>query len=255
MDTDMTQTDAPAQTSLLPCRFCGSPHVSQWSVGRTVQCNSCGAAADKSVWNGPSFALPQASEKRVICPKCGALLWHYRDGRETCSRCEYDQERAPPQEVAAWLVESSAGKEVFLYPHNAKHTAEVQRGELIPLYKRSPDGAPAAAQQITPEMVRAGAEALNPMAFELDEHGNYLAMPAARCDARSEAEAVLRAALKVPSRSPAGVASVPDAALIKLIESARYVDPVGPQENAWNDALDHISEGLTALPSTSRDHG
>jgi len=35
---------------------------------------------------------------------------------------------------AAWLVDSAAGKEVFLYKPNADHTAEVQRGHVIPLY-------------------------------------------------------------------------------------------------------------------------
>src|SRR4051812_49257608 len=39
----------------------------------------------------------------------------------------------PAQEVTAWLVKSSAGREVFLYKPNAEHTAEVQRGEVIEL--------------------------------------------------------------------------------------------------------------------------
>lgn len=30
-------------------------------------------------------------DKRLYCPWCGNILWSYPDGRETCSRCEYDQ--------------------------------------------------------------------------------------------------------------------------------------------------------------------
>lgn len=36
--------------------------------------------------------------------------------------------------------------------------------------------------------------------------------------------------------------------VLSLIASARYAEPVGTAENAWNDALDHIEEGLAAQP-------
>jgi uncharacterized Zn finger protein (UPF0148 family) len=31
-------------------------------------------------------------DERLICPECGALLWLYPDGRETCSRCDYEEQ-------------------------------------------------------------------------------------------------------------------------------------------------------------------
>jgi uncharacterized Zn finger protein (UPF0148 family) len=43
-----------------------------------------------------------AQGTRLNCPECGALLWHYPDGRETCSRCEYEEGSA---------AQSPAGKE------------------------------------------------------------------------------------------------------------------------------------------------
>lgn len=70
--------------------------------------------------------------------------------------------------------------------------------------RRRLDAVPAAKQNISDEMVQAGAKALNPLAFDLDEYGDYTAMPAARCDARTEARQVIVAALRAaPNPSPA----------------------------------------------------
>jgi len=52
-----------------------------------------------------------------------------------------------------------------------------------------------AERTLTDEMVQAGAKALHPMAFELDEHGNYSMPTVARREARAHAREVLIAAL------------------------------------------------------------
>lgn len=65
----------------------------------------------------------------------------------------------------------------------------------------------------------------------------------------AEIAAALRAA---PARCDAQNDGLRQA--LGVVKSAYYSEPAGSQENAWNDACQHIEEGVTALivPSADR---
>jgi ribosomal protein L40E len=54
------------------------------------------------------------SGERLICPECGALLWHYPDGRETCSRCEYEEPQPKSVDKYYPMVTQTARNPIFL---------------------------------------------------------------------------------------------------------------------------------------------
>ncbi len=59
--------DTGIDAQLLPCPFCGSPHVSQWAVGRTVQCNTCGAAGPhRESWNAANRPFGNAQQPNRV---------------------------------------------------------------------------------------------------------------------------------------------------------------------------------------------
>jgi ribosomal protein S27AE len=61
-----------------------------------------------------------AQEKNLLCPNCGALLWRYLDGRETCSRCEYEQRLESSSAVEQSPVKRSVAGSKPASPANPK---------------------------------------------------------------------------------------------------------------------------------------
>ena len=75
--------------------FCGAaPHISAAQrdavqrvdpINRHKICQVAAAVLNGEIGHGAGTSAPKP------CPNCGSPLWRYPDGRDTCSRCEYDQ--------------------------------------------------------------------------------------------------------------------------------------------------------------------
>jgi hypothetical protein len=49
--------------------------------------------------------------------------------------------------------------------------------------------------------------------------------------------------------------ATPVTVLLELIHSAYYLEPSGTAEEAWNDALEHVEEGLSKISYPAQEHG
>lgn len=104
---------------------------------------------------------------------------------------------------------------------------------------------------ISDAMIQAGAKAHNPMAFEIDEHGNFTTPPATRREARQEARTILIAALAMPSThqsAPAQSAAHNSGSPGSDASGDAGADTFDPSE--WERIVEDRQEAV-ALPSTN----
>jgi hypothetical protein len=106
----------------------------------------------------------------------------------------------PPVKPVAWLVNSKAGIEVFLYEHNANATAKVQGGNVRPLYVAPP--AESSPTDTFRETVRKIGAVREKRLAEVIEENSRL-----RAQLQSPAERVERPRVKVPAIMQAAVCS------------------------------------------------
>ena len=108
-------THSSPDSGLDQCPVCKSRLVSLFERQECLFVVSCenddciftvetvGGSAKEAVqrWNTrPAQAAPEQAPALAStwnCPECGSLIWRYPDGRQTCSRCEWEEKGTPPQ--------------------------------------------------------------------------------------------------------------------------------------------------------------